>query len=307
MFRTLFLPVGLICAVLLGFFLPSAAAFISDNNGLKILVCIIFLVSGYQTGEKGLSLNRRLPALFLAASCISLFLAPLLGLLVSNLLAFPVPLAAGLIIISTMPPTISSGVVITEVSHGNAVLALFLTVSINLLGIITMPFMLDFCLHAAGPIDIDQTRLLFKMFLFVLLPFILGKILRKIRAVDRISPVWGYVNSSCVILVVYSSMAGSRSAFSGLSISDYCMIVAAVAMVHCLLLLITQQTGKFMALSNSDNKALVFVASQKTLAIALAVLASVEFETGSAIIVCLVFHFFQLFLDSFLASLVKHR
>ena len=53
------------------------------------------------------------------------------------------------------------------------------------------------------------------------------------------------------------------------------------------------------------RKALLFVASQKTLAISLAVLASVQFDTGSAIIVCLLFHFFQLFLDSFLASYMK--
>ncbi len=307
MLKTLFLPIGLICAVFLGFFLPSVALFISENNGLKILVCIIFLVSGYQTGEKGISLNRRLGILFLTAACISLFLAPLMGLLVSRIFDLSVPLTVGLIIISTMPPTISSGVVITEVSHGNAVLALFLTISINLLGIITMPFMLDFYLHAAGPIDIDQTRLLFKMCFFVLLPFIIGKMIRKIRAVDRIAPTWSYINSSCVILVVYSSIAGSRSAFSGLGISDYALILAAVAVTHCLLLLINLQTGRFMGLDNSDTKALVFVVSQKTLAIALAVLASVQFDTGSAIIVCLMFHFFQLFLDSLLASWVKHR
>ncbi len=52
---------------------------------------------------------------------------------------------------------------------------------------------------------------------------------------------------------------------------------------------------------------MIFVTSQKTLAIALAVLANIQFETGNAIIVCLMFHFFQLFVDSFLASATRNK
>lgn len=300
--KQLFLPLGLILAVTSGLFLPAGGNFLAENNGLKILVFIIFLVSGYQTGQKGFPLDRKLFSLFLTAAVISLFLAPFLGLLVSKLFNFPLHLATGLIIISTVPPTISSGVVITEVSKGNAVLALFLTISLNLLGIITMPFMLDLCLKAAGPIDIDQNALLIKMLFFVLLPFVLGKLGRNLSGKSSVSPHWSYVNSSCVALLVYSSMATSRETFAGLVLIDYARILAAVSLVHLLLLAINARVGKTLQLSAADNKALVFVASQKTLAIALAVLANVQFNTGSAIIVCLMFHFFQLFMDSFLAS-----
>lgn len=307
MTRQLFLPLGLLAAVFSGFYLPTAGIFISENSGSKLLVFIIFLVSGYQTGKKGLALNKNLFSLFLLAAIISLFIAPLMGLFFSQLFNFPLHLATGLIIICTVPPTISSGVVITEVSRGNAVLALFLTISLNLLGILTMPFMLDFSLNAAGPIDIDQTGLLIKMIFFVLLPFGIGKIIRNISAKSHISPYWNYVNSSCVILVVYASMATSGNAFSDLEFMDYLLILAGVSLVHILLLLMNYQTGKFLQLSTADNKALVFVASQKTLAICLAVLANIQFDTGPAIIVCLMFHFFQLLMDSFLAAYLQKR
>ncbi len=125
---------------------------------------------------------------------------------------------------------------------------------------------------------------------------------RNLSEKTSVSPYWSYVNSSCVALVVYSSMASSRDAFSGLVLMDYARILAAVSLVHLLLLAINARVGKTLQLSAADNKALVFVTSQKTLAIALAVLANVQFNTGSAIIVCLMFHFFQLFVDSFLAS-----
>jgi sodium/bile acid cotransporter 7 len=234
-------------------------------------------------------------------------LAPLLGLLVSKALNFPLYLAMGLIIISTVPPTISSGVVITEVSRGNSVLALFLTISLNLLGIFSMPFVLDMCLKAVGPVDIDQIALLEKMLFFVLLPFAIGKIIRNLRSEERILPLWSYVNSGCVIVIVYSSLATAKAAFSGVTTFDYLTILAGVASVHLLLLLMNTIAGKMLKLSTSDGKAMLFVTSQKTLAIALAVLANVKFDTGNAIIVCLMFHFFQLFVDSFLASVLQKR
>ena len=305
--KQLFLPVGLLVAMFFAFLLPAGGVFLRDNYGLKILVFTIFLVSGYQTGARGLALDKKLFTLFFAAAVISLFLAPFLGLLISKIFHFPLHMTMGLIIISAVPSTISSGVVITEVSRGNAVLALFLTIFLNLLGIFTMPFVLDFCLKAAGPIDIDQTALLMKMLFFVLLPFVIGKTGRNLSRKERISPLWSYINSSCVILIVYSSIATSKSAFAGLTLSDYGLILIGVAFIHLLLLLINWQTAKAMRLSTADSKAMIFVTSQKTLAIALAVLANVQFETGNAIIVCLMFHFFQLFVDSFLASAMQNK
>lgn len=305
--KQFFLPIGLILASLIGFVLPAGGVFFSDNNGLTIFVFIIFLISGYQAGSEGLGISRQLPAIFLIAAAISLFLAPLLGLGISMTLKLPLEMTMGLILMCTVPPTISSGVVITEVAGGNGSLALFLTISLNLLGMFTMPFVLDLSLKAAGPIEINQYALLFKMLLFVLLPFIIGKMVRKLGRKKRVSSVWSYVNSSCVIVIVYASIAASKDTFTGLTVKDCLLVFTGVTSAHCLLLAMSAQAGKIMKLPERDNKALIFVTSQKTMAVALAVLASLQFDTGNAIIVCLVFHFFQLFIDSFLASMMKQK
>jgi len=305
--KRIFLPTGLLIAISAAFFLPAGGHFISDNFGLKIIVFLIFLVSGYQTGSNGLTLDRKLFILLFTASIISLLLAPLIGIFTSKALGLSLPLAMGLIIISTVPPTISSGVVITEVSGGNTVLALFLTISMNIIGIFTIPFVLDFSLRVTGSIDIDQTALLLKMLFFVLLPFVVGKAIRRFSKKKSVSPLWSYINSSCVILIVYASTASSHSAFTGLTADDFILIFLSVALLHLLLLIINNFAGKQLQLSNADNKAMLFVTSQKTLAIGLAVLANINFDTGSAIIVCLAFHFFQLFADSALASFLHKQ
>ena len=60
-------------------------------------------------------------------------------------------------------------------------------------------------------------------------------------------------------------------------------------------------------LNPENSKALLFVASQKTLPVSLAVLAGLHQETGNAVIVCLLFHFVQLFGDSILASRLRFQ
>lgn len=305
--KQFFLPVGLILAVVVAILFPNGGIILNHNYGLKILVFVIFMVSGYQTGSGGLPLNMRLARLFLVAAAISLILAPLLGLITGKILGLSWHLTMGLIIISTVPPTLSSGIIITDLSGGNGVLALFLTISLNLLGIFSIPFMLNFCLKASGPVDIDQNALLIKMLFFVLLPFIIGKGIRLLRQVAQVHPWWMFLNSSCVILIVYSSLAVSKTAFSGLLVMDYLLILAATALIHLSLLLLNGLAAAALKLRPADAKALVFVCSQKTLPIAIAVLANIQIDTTNAIIVCIIFHFFQLFLDSFLAVIVKKR
>ncbi|MCI5168447.1 MAG: hypothetical protein D3903_20740 [Candidatus Electrothrix sp. GM3_4] len=176
--RQLFLPLGLILAAFFALTLPQAGVVIADHSGIKLTIIIIFLISGYQTGTAGIALNRGLLHIFLSAAAVSLLLAPLLGLAIGTLLALPPSLLIGLLIICAVPPTLSSGIVITGVSRGNTVLALMLTISLNLTGILTLPTILHFCLKASGPVTIDQWALFSKMLLLVLLPFVIGKCLR---------------------------------------------------------------------------------------------------------------------------------
>ncbi len=63
--KQFFLPLGLILAVIAGIILPGGGIFLADNNGLKIVVFIIFLVSGYQTGPRELTLDTKLLKVFL--------------------------------------------------------------------------------------------------------------------------------------------------------------------------------------------------------------------------------------------------
>ena len=79
-----------------------------------------------------------------------------------------------------------------------------------------------------------------------------------------------------------------------------------VSLIHLLLLGLNSLAAvKILQLNPEDAKALLFVASQKTLPVSLAVLTGLHQDTGNAIIVCLLFHFIQLLIDSALASRLR--
>ncbi|WYD81505.1 MAG: bile acid:sodium symporter [Candidatus Electrothrix gigas] len=309
--RQHFLPVGLIIAAIAALTIPQAGILLANYNGVKLTIIIIFLVSGYQSGTTGVPLNKSFLHIFLTAAIISLVLAPILGLAVGSLLALPPALFIGLLIICTVPPTLSSGIVITGVSGGNTVLALMLTISLNLLGILTLPPILHLCLKVRGPVTgpvaLDQWSLFSTMVLLVLLPFMLGKTLRTVLKKQKVSANWSYVNSSCVIIAVYISLAVSRQEFFQTNTGQYLAVFLSVSLVHVLLLALNYQAAKWLELTLEDSKALLFVASQKTLPVSLAVLAGLHQDTGNAVIVCLLFHFTQLFIDSVVASQLRAR
>jgi sodium/bile acid cotransporter 7 len=171
----------------------------------------------------------------------------------------------------------------------------------NLTSIFTIPLMLKLSLEEAEGVDISAGKLLAKLILLVLLPFICGITARKLSKIKS-HPLAGYIPSSCVILTVYAASAASRELFYKSSISEVLMLILAAFTVHATLMLLAWGGGKLIRLEIPELKALLFVSSQKTLPIAISVLAVLCDNPGAAIIPCILFHFTQLFTDSALAS-----
>ncbi len=300
MMRQLFLPAGLILAVGAGLVLPGPGRSLHRLDLIPWLVVLIFLISGYRAGPGALAPGSRPRLTLTAAVFVSLLLAPALGAGLARLLHLGPAAATGLLVMAAVPPTLSSGVVITGISGGNVGLALLLTLALNLTGIFTLPPVLGLTLATATPVVLDQQALLLKMILLVLVPFLLGRGARKARPPAGGSPAWGYLTSTCVILVVYLSFSHSRDRFFAPG-ESYLVMIAAALLLHLLLLACSGTAALLLGLTVPDGKALVFVCSQKTLPLALAVLASLGADTLAPVI-CLLLHFIQLIIDSILGA-----
>ena len=106
------------------------------------MICIIFVISGLTL--KGDDINSALKAYvgFGYGMVSILFLTACMGFIMTAIPFTPIEFRTGFAVFCTVPTTSSSGTTLTATAHGNAALALMLTVCSNLLGVATTPLML---------------------------------------------------------------------------------------------------------------------------------------------------------------------
>ncbi len=303
-YKNYILPVGIIITLIISIFVPSPGIYVKEHNGIEISVIAIFLVYGYTHNFSEFHSGRKFLKGLIVVSIINLIAAPLLSMGISPLL-LPISAGLGLIVMSCMPPTLSSGVVITDVAGGNIILALIFTIALNILALFTIPIMLSIGLGSIYPIGISPVVLFSKLLLIVFIPFALGKIIKLITTAFMNSRIVKIIPTLCILLAIWASMSNSADSLVIFTIKDILLIFGGALTVHCILLLLNYSGGTFIKLNSADKKAMVFVGSQKTLPLAVFVLSTFSIINAAPIIVCIIFHFTQLLLDSLIASIVN--
>lgn len=298
--RNLFLPLGLIVACALALTLPAAGSAVKAWGVTPYLIATIFLVNGFQSPVGRGHFSRRLFISFLIMSLLSLLCAPLLGAWSASLLQLSPGLAIGLIVFSAMPTTLSSGIVITGVAGGSKSWALLYTIGLNLLALITIPLLLPQLLAANDTIAIDALALFTDLILLVLLPFAAGRLMSK--KYHCAATALNLLPSTCVIIIVWASLSATQQSLTAISLPLLSSAAIAAATIHLTLMLALRLLGPQLQLDGAQLRAFVFVGSQKTLPVAIAVLSSLPFASGQAVAACVIFHFIQILLDSLIAA-----
>jgi sodium/bile acid cotransporter 7 len=316
-FKNQFLPGGLLLAIGFGLFWPGPGVWSSKlelwgMSATAINVIAIFLVTGYGIKRGDIPRNR---AFFLALSVcalIGMVGGPLVASGIGWLFAAGGGFFLGLMVMSSVPTTLSSAVVITRSAGGNATWAVAMTVLLNLTGVFVVPFTLGLSLQAGGDVSISPLPVLQKIFCLVVLPLIAGYLLQQILK-SRSHPVVSYIPSACVIWFVWIKISGQSGALRALPFTDFLVFAGAAISVHLILMAVAALAGKFLSLERPEAISTVFIASQKTLPIALTVLFALPAEMvakaggGTATIVCVIFHFSQIILDSTFAGILASR
>jgi len=299
---SLFLPTGLVLAFVISWLIPEPGKLLQGVGLIPWMVIIIFLVNGYQTQLHQISLKGTIWKTIGVAILINLLISPLLGLGATMLLALPVGAAIGLIVTATVPSTLSSGIVMTQLAGGDGVKALLLTIILNLLGVFTIPFMLQLLMSQAGGIEISAWPLLKTLVLIVLIPFIIGMASRYFFSLSKKNKLLVYLPSSCVIATVWMSVSTSSDTLRELSPRLLIYIAIGSILLHGALLLLCWISRYLVPTERGEWLALLFTASQKTLPVSVGVLAALNQPIGIALVVCVLFHFLQLFVDALIAA-----
>lgn len=271
------------------------------------MVITIFLINGFQTNLSELPRDRSFILALVLGGIISLIISPLIGLGVAEIFALPAGLALGLIVKATVPPTLSTCIVMTQLTNGFPLWSLVMTVSLNIIGVFTIPFMLGITLENSTNITIEPLPLLQKLMLLVLLPFIAGLITKQVSTINPKHIVMQYLPSTCVILTVWMALSESHDVLLKLEPSTLFSIAGAALTVHLILMVLSVLASLLLKLEPAARLAMMFTISQKTLPVAVSVLTALNLNipVGEAVLVCVTFHFLMLFTDSLIAPRLK--
>ena len=308
--RRQMLPVGLLSVAVIGILWPEPGRAMGRLPTQYIAVSIIFLCSGLllRTDEirQALSAWR---ATVLGVVAI-LFVTPAIGAVI----AFRVPVdpafQLGLALFMCMPTTLSSGIALTIQARGNAALALLLTVSSNLLGIFTIPFVLVAVFGAMGRVELSAADLLLKLCVSILLPLSAGCYLRRFLGdwVAANRPRITMTSNLALISVPWMKFSDSSERLAAIDPSSLLVVIAAGLVIHGVYLAVNSLSTRLLRLPLAARKAVVILASQKTLPVALTVLALVPDSAltpetkGLMAIPCITSHLGQIFVDAIVAT-----
>jgi sodium/bile acid cotransporter 7 len=300
---------------LAGLAMPQPGIYMAQLPTQYIAVNVIFLLAGLllRTDEILAAVSAWPATLW---GCLSILLiTPLVGALIVVRLPLEPVFQVGLVLFCCMPATLSSGIALTAQARGNVALALLLTVVTNIAGIFTVPFVLALLLNpllqAVGPVELSAADLMAKLCLSILLPLAVGKYLRRFVKdwADAQRKRLSLASNVALISVPWMKFSQSSERLAQVAPLELLLLVVAGLAIHGLYLLLNMGAVRVLPVGRAEGKAVVLLASQKTLPVAMTVLAFLpvpDEAKGLIAIPCITFHLGQIFVDAFLATRWGH-
>lgn len=311
-----FLPSILVSGVLLGLAYPKLGQQLFHIGLSKWATFGVFLISGLtlRTSELSDALEAW-PSLLFGVVTV-LFLTPWVAVLVLQIHLVPQELVTGLALFCCVPTTLSSGVSLTQVAGANTALALSLTLISNLLGILTMPFMISKLVARGLGICIPAGPLMKSLVETLVVPLFLGKVIRNCipgfkGVLDKRKDEFSFLSATCLALVPWMQVSCARDLLLTLKLWTFAAAAALGMTIHFVFLLwniLGMQALQSLVESKDHRRkstawAIILTASQKTLPITIAViggLGGLMGEAGLLVLPCLTAHITQIIFDSFL-------
>jgi sodium/bile acid cotransporter 7 len=289
--------------------LGAAGSVLQVDRLVALAISVVFFLHGATLPTESLvrgARNWRLHALVHGATFVFL---PLLGMAAYVALSawLPPPLALGLYFACIVPSTISSSVALTAVAGGNVPAAVFNATLSGVLGVFLTPALASLVATTAG-IDLPVADAIRAVMLKVLLPLVLGQLLRPVLAgfLGRHRTATAFADRASIVLIVYGAFCDSFVAgvWDDARWWSLALAAAAMAVVLAIATAALQWAARALRFAPGDAAVAVFCGSQKSLANGMPV-ANVLFghhpALGLVVLPMIVYHQLQLVLGAVLA------
>lgn len=278
----------------------------------KISIGLVFFLHGarlsHEAVVRGLT-HWRLHLLILGATFV---LFPLLTLGITRLPAWisPPELAAGIVLLGSLPSTIQSSIAFVGVARGNVPAAVASASASNMLGVFLTPLLASLLMHAKGAISAES---FWSIILQLLAPFIAGQLLRPWIGtfVAAHSRTLSKFDRGVILLIVYTAFSSAvvGGVWSRLSALDLARLLVICLVLLGVVLGLTALAARALGFDKSDEIAIVFCGSKKSLASGAPIAAALltPAVAGTAMIPLMIYHQVQLMACAALAQRYAKR
>ncbi|GGO13204.1 secondary Na+/bile acid symporter, bile acid:Na+ symporter (BASS) family protein [Corynebacterium marinum] len=305
--RTDPLIVLIILAVVAAIIAPARGSFAEwFATATNIAIALLFFLYGARLSTreaiKGL-MHWRLHLLILA---FTFLVFPLIGLALKPLtLVISEDLYMGILFMTLVPSTVQSSVAFTSIARGNFAGAIVAASASNLAGVFLTPILVMLLLSRGDGINVDA-QVFLDIAVLLLLPFVLGQILRKWVKGIAANKATKIVDRGSITMVVYSAFSAGMVAgvWSQVSAGEIAFLIVFSIVLVAIMLWLTRFTALRLGFNQKDMKAIQFCGTKKSLATGLP-MASVIFggaSIGLLILPLMIFHQVQLMMCSWLAA-----
>lgn len=258
---------GIAGAAAAGYLYPELGTVVRYYDVIGIGIFLAFFSTGLCLETQSILRqveNVRAP---LAAVLSSLILYPVIAWLLA-LPVLPYTYVLGVCIIGTGPVTVSSGTIMTAIARGNVPLSILICLLTSFLAIFTIPVMLNILLCTGGDIELPVLEMFTGLLLKVLLPILLGQILRPFfkDTIKRFEHLLSIFQSCIIILIIFNVVSRSAPDISqaGTALAG---VLAFVTFLHFFMLCLNYGIARLMKLDRPSTIAFTIHTSQKTLAV----------------------------------------
>ncbi|MFU8926380.1 bile acid:sodium symporter family protein [Acinetobacter puyangensis] len=301
----------LVLMVILATILPISGQPAQFFNTLTtIAIAILFFLHGAKLSREAVVqgiMHWKLHALVFA---FTFAIFPIIGLMAKPVL-LPLlgqQLYLGFLFMCFLPSTVQSSIAFTSVAKGNVAGAVCSASFSNIVGMFITPILVSFFILGKTQHAFDPTASIIKILLLLLVPFILGQILRPyvFPLMSKAPSIVKAFDQGSILMVVYGAFSSAVVAGLWHQVNGWTLFYLALAcsVLLTIIMLLAYYLPKWLGFNREDQVTIFFCSSKKTLAsgVPMAQILFIGQPLGMIVLPIMIFHQIQLMVCGVIAA-----
>lgn len=298
--------------VILASFVPvSGQAAEVFSSITTVAIAILFFLHGAKLSREAVVEGLMHWKLHTLVFAFTFALFPIIGLLAKPIL---VPLLGqelywGFLFMCFLPSTVQSSIAFTSVAQGNVAGAVCSASFSNIVGMFITPILVAFFILGQSQHGFDPTSSIMQITLLLLVPFILGQILRPwvFPQMKKMPEIVKFFDQGSILMVVYGAFSSAVVAglWHQVSLTTLLLLIIACSVLLTVVMLLALFVPRWIGFDKADQKTIFFCGSKKTLAsgVPMAQILFIGQPIGMIVLPIMIFHQIQLMVCGIVANM----